>query len=153
MAVYGARHGSETFNATAEVDDMQGRLITTKNASATPQSFNGDTERRLLEERRTVIQEIFAQALSRNGSRPTLQDQDYAELGPIRDLEFSRRESLNRRLRQLDEALARAHSGMYGICLDCGAGITESRLAADPAVALCVACQAGSENVVPQFTL
>lgn len=132
---------------------MQERLTTTKKASAAPPGLSGDIERRLLEERRNVIQEIFAQALSGNGSRPSLQDQDYGQLGPIRDLEFSRRESLNSRLRQIDEALGRLHSGLYGVCLDCGAAITQKRLAADPAVALCVACQARSENVVPQFTL
>ncbi|HSB11427.1 MAG TPA: TraR/DksA family transcriptional regulator [Blastocatellia bacterium] len=130
----------------------EGQPNRTKSAS-TLQSSNGDNERRLLEERREVIEEIFAQALSGNGSRTSLQDDDYAQLSQIRDLEYSRRESLNRRLRQLDEALGRIHSGLYGICSECGASIAEKRLAADPAVLLCIGCQAMNEAVVREFTL
>lgn len=110
-------------------------------------------ERRLLNERQEVIQEIFAQALSESDFHTGLQETDSGALGPMRELEFSRRELLNRRLRQLDDALGRVHSGQYGICADCGVSIADKRLEADPAAALCVGCQSADEEAVPAVTL
>ena len=132
---------------------MQQRDTTTAEQQSAPQGPNRETEQRLLEERREVIQEIFAGALNANGSRASLADPDYAELSQIRDLEYSRRESLNQRLRQLDDALARVHAGVYGRCSECGAPIAEKRLAADPAVTLCVGCKELNERTFSRATL
>ena len=44
------------------------------------------------------------------------------------------------RLRKVDDALDRLMSGSYGNCSDCGRAIDETRLAIDPALALCVDC-------------
>lgn len=46
-----------------------------------------------------------------------------------------------RALEQVDSALARIASGVYGICERCGADIDFARLKAVPQAALCMSCQ------------
>ena len=132
---------------------MHERTITTKQPLAMPQNLNGEIQRRLLDERAEVIREIFALALIGNSSKVNLHDNDYAQVSQLRDLEFSRRELLNGRLRQLDDALGRVDSGLFGDCLECGAPIGQTRLEADPAAPLCVSCQSRSEIAVTRHTL
>ena len=48
---------------------------------------------------------------------------------------------LEDRLRELNDAQDRLLDGGYGICRDCGARISEKRLQADSAAALCIDCQ------------
>jgi RNA polymerase-binding transcription factor DksA len=62
-----------------------------------------------------------------------------------RDVEFKRRELLQARLRQLDDALDRVISGAYGHCSDCNKEIDEPRLTVDPAAAFCIECQQFTE--------
>jgi DnaK suppressor protein len=45
-------------------------------------------------------------------------------------------------LKKIDAALARCHSGTYGICCDCGELISRDRLAADPSTPFCSQCMA-----------
>jgi DnaK suppressor protein len=114
---------------------------------------NGDIRQQLLAERREVIVEIAAQATNGNGSSPSAHDTDYPAMSQLRDIEFSRREALQRRLHFVDEALERIGAGSYGTCRECGRKIAEKRLAADPAVSLCVECQAASETSVASSSL
>ena len=51
-----------------------------------------------------------------------------------------RKESLQARLRKVDDALDRLMSGSYGICSNCGRSIDDWRLDIDPALALCIDC-------------
>jgi hypothetical protein len=51
-----------------------------------------------------------------------------------------RKESLQARLRKVDDALDRLMSGSYGICSNCGRSIDDRRLNIDPAVELCINC-------------
>lgn len=51
-----------------------------------------------------------------------------------------RRELLQTRLRNVDDALDRLMSGSYGNCSKCGRGIDDSNLDLDPALALCLDC-------------
>jgi DnaK suppressor protein len=44
-------------------------------------------------------------------------------------------------LQEIDMAIGRLESGGYGICVSCGVGIPEDRLAATPTVQTCIACQ------------
>lgn len=44
-------------------------------------------------------------------------------------------------LTQMDEALSKLKSGIYGICEDCGMEIDEARLQVAPYAACCVVCQ------------
>lgn len=53
--------------------------------------------------------------------------------------------SLDRTLRQIDAALARAHAGAYGTCAACGGNIPLARLRAVPFATHCVPCQTRDE--------
>ena len=59
----------------------------------------------------------------------------------VEELSLRHRERLEMRLRQLTDAQDRLMEGRYGRCIDCNELITERRLAADPAAALCYECQ------------
>ena len=55
-------------------------------------------------------------------------------------LKDGRKESLQARLRKVDDALDRLMSGSYGICSNCGQSIDDKRLDIDPALDLCLDC-------------
>ena len=63
----------------------------------------------------------------------------------IRDFEWQHRETLEERLRTLNDAQDRLMDGGYGRCLECGEQIDAKRLAADPALSLCLNCQTQNE--------
>ena len=52
----------------------------------------------------------------------------------------ARRELFQARLRKVDDALDRLMSGSYGNCSRCGRSIDDTKLALDPALALCLDC-------------
>ena len=62
------------------------------------------------------------------------------------ELSWRHRERLEKRLRQLTDAQDRLMEGRYGRCVECGELITERRLAADPAAALCYECQSATDR-------
>lgn len=132
---------------------MQSRPTTPKEASQpAPQSWD-ETKLRLLAERREVIEAIAVNTLGGSDSGENGQESDYASTDEIRDTEYSRREALSRRLHHLDDALERITAGVYGLCAECGARIVEKRLTSDPAVSLCVGCQAACESRTSPPTL
>lgn len=53
----------------------------------------------------------------------------------------SRKESLQSRLRKVDDALDRLMSGSYGICSKCGGSIDAAKLGIDPTLELCRDCR------------
>jgi len=57
-----------------------------------------------------------------------------------------RRELLQARLRNVDDALDRLMSGSYGNCSNCGRAMDETRLEMDPALALCLTCWTGEPS-------
>jgi RNA polymerase-binding transcription factor DksA len=63
----------------------------------------------------------------------------------IQDFEWQHRETLEERLRALNDAQDRLMDGGYGCCLECGEQINAKRLAADPALSLCLDCQTQNE--------
>lgn len=56
-----------------------------------------------------------------------------------------------RRLREIDIALERMASGLYGVCEDCGGPISEERLEVFPMATTCIECQRRREAVPDQF--
>ena len=132
---------------------MQDRQTTTNEGSQPALHSSDETRLRLLAERREVIEAIAVNTLGGSDSGENGQESDYASTDEIRDVEYSRREALSRRLHQLDEALERLSLGVYGLCAECGARIVEKRLASDPAVSFCVGCQAASESRTSTPTL
>jgi len=62
------------------------------------------------------------------------------------------KESLQTRLRNVDDALDRLMSGSYGNCSKCGAAIDEAKLGIDPTLALCLDCWTGEHGPLsPSF--
>jgi RNA polymerase-binding transcription factor len=55
-------------------------------------------------------------------------------------------ESLDRTLRQIDQALQRLHTGRYGLCAACDDPIPLARLRALPFATLCIPCQSKRET-------
>lgn len=51
-------------------------------------------------------------------------------------------------LREVTQALERARTGVYGICVDCEEDVPEKRLAAVPWAARCVPCQTAADDLV-----
>lgn len=94
-------------------------------------------------EREEICAALLAQPPYSRGNT-TSHDADANEESP-REVEFKRRELLQKRLRQIDDALDRLLSGVYGHCSDCNSSIEEKRLSADPATAFCIACQEFTE--------
>ena len=54
--------------------------------------------------------------------------------------EINQLELAHYRLPQLERAIARVHSGRYGVCEECGSPIDRERLKSHPETAVCVAC-------------
>lgn len=67
----------------------------------------------------------------------------------IKDNAEDRKESLQARLRKLDDALDRLMSGSYGNCSKCGGSIDEAKLSIDPTLALCRDCWTLDHDPVP----
>jgi RNA polymerase-binding transcription factor DksA len=112
-----------------------------------------ETRVRLLAERRQVIGAIAINTLGGFDASEKGQESDYASDDQIRDLAYSHRASLSRRLHQLDEALERIREGVYALCAECGVRVADNRLAVDAAVSFCVGCQAASESPTRPLTL
>jgi RNA polymerase-binding transcription factor DksA len=55
-------------------------------------------------------------------------------------------EQANRRLAELDAALARLEDGRYGVCVRCDEPIAPARLTARPTAALCIACASANRR-------
>lgn len=51
-----------------------------------------------------------------------------------------------KRLKLIESALARIHSGHYGNCLKCGTNISKERLGAIPYALFCISCKSKSEK-------
>lgn len=58
------------------------------------------------------------------------------------------RDEVDRKLAEVERALARIDSGEYGTCAGCGQMIDTDRLTIDPTVEYCVSCQKNKTVVV-----
>jgi RNA polymerase-binding protein DksA len=94
----------------------------------------------LLEERARMVAELGAELDAPEqmtyGSQAAAASQVFAQQ---RDLAL--REAAERRVREVDAALARIDAGTFGRCTACGEPIAEARLDALPWAALCIDCQ------------
>jgi len=66
-----------------------------------------------------------------------------------REIDWHRREILEDRLRDLNDAQDRLIDGGYGLCSECRNQIDTRRLVADPAASLCINCQTLAEKNQP----
>jgi RNA polymerase-binding protein DksA len=103
---------------------------------------------RLLEDRRREVAAALHgfrdTVLAESPAGKDLEDHAVEEL--TRGMEFALAEMKAATLQRIDEAIRRLHNGAYGICTDCGADISEARLAALPFASLCRYCQAEWET-------
>lgn len=69
------------------------------------------------------------------------QSDDWAQADAERDLAVAMEERESAELVAIDEALKRVADGSFGLCVDCGVGIPNARLHANPTALRCVGCQ------------
>ncbi|MDH3348131.1 MAG: RNA polymerase-binding protein DksA [Desulfobulbaceae bacterium] len=71
---------------------------------------------------------------------------DRATFESDRNFELRLRSREQKLMSKIDEAIARIDEGTYGICLDCGEGITIKRLEARPVASFCIDCKTSQEQ-------
>jgi YteA family regulatory protein len=68
-----------------------------------------------------------------------------------REKDLGLRSNAVRRLRDIDIALERMDSGLYGLCMECGQAINAARLEAFPSALTCIECQTRREAGPDRF--
>jgi DnaK suppressor protein len=96
-------------------------------------------------EKEKVSQQILAEGPLLQEQVGGLQESDPSDESP-REVKWRHRGQLEARLLDINRAQDRLIDGGYGRCDCCGNEIENRRLTADPAVSLCIACQAATER-------
>lgn len=103
--------------------------------------------RELLEKRKEDILREIGNQVKSFPCRAGLGDMfDQTTDSSCRDEYFQARDNETEMLHQINEALERIESGIYGICEGCGVEIPEGRLATKPFARLCVECKRKEEE-------
>jgi DnaK suppressor protein len=71
---------------------------------------------------------------------------DRASLESDRNFELRIRDRERKLIRKIRDALERIEEGTFGICDECGEGISVKRLEARPVTTLCIDCKKKQEN-------
>lgn len=105
---------------------------------------------RFIQERADLLQDIQReqarlQAYTEENPNPL----DLADRSRYQEISLQRLENLQKWLAEIEAALQRLRDGKYGICVRCGKPINPERLAAIPAAAYCIRCQAHQESLYP----
>jgi len=105
-------------------------------------------KKRLLEVRLDLISELQRVASGekskeREGSMDPV---DLADASYAADYSMAWTEKINKRIREIDESLARIKEGSYGICQLCGEDIPEGRLEVRPNAKYCTQCKEDLEK-------
>jgi len=95
-------------------------------------------------EKERVEQDILSESRLRENGASSI-EYEPAEEG-AREIEWRHRETLEHRLRAINDAQDRLIDGGYGTCLECGEQIGTKRLCANPATLLCIDCQTRAEE-------
>lgn len=98
----------------------------------------GEVWELLQAEKEQVAREILAD-LRVDESRAANEGEPSEE--SARAIEWRNRETLDERLREINDAQDRLLEGRYGMCLECGDRIEPKRLAVNPAASLCISCR------------
>lgn len=103
---------------------------------------------RLQRERRDLVEVAGGnrEALQSITEIPRRERQELAQRERDADVLEQIKERAERRLAEVDAAIARLDAGTYGACEECGRKISTARLRADPAASLCAVC---AENQAP----
>ena len=101
-----------------------------------------EVERRRTLDRLSGLRRVFSGVVE--ASRDSNADDEHDPEGHTIAFERSQvdalRQQAERRLVEIDEALARVAAGVFGRCERCGSAIPEERLRARPSASTCVAC-------------
>jgi DnaK suppressor protein len=102
---------------------------------------------RLVELRRELKELLETSA---SGAAPVDLDEPIGRISRIdaiqqQSMVRSNRESMQRRLQQIESALRRLAEDEYGLCASCGEPVGYRRLEAQPETPLCIQCQSGRE--------
>ncbi len=106
---------------------------------------SGSVWNRLRSERDEVCSSILHERSDKREPKNGVQELELSDEN-TRHIDWSHREFLQARLRQLDDAMDRLIAGSYGDCSNCGRWIEDTRLTVDPAAAFCVECQQKKEG-------
>jgi DnaK suppressor protein len=105
--------------------------------------------RRVLEQKKVELSDELAKARSAEVETTEESTQDIADKAVssyTREFLYSLTDGERTVLLQIDEALNRVDDATYGSCVNCGAPISEKRLAAVPWTPHCVDCQELAEK-------
>lgn len=97
-------------------------------------------------EKEDIAREIISDGPLRHDAASVNEVEPWDDL--TEEMQRRRRDRLELRLRELNDAQDRLIDGGYGVCDDCGELIGDMRLRANPAASLCVACQRLGEREV-----
>ena len=124
---------------------MDGMLLETVEAlgDSPMVGVDGDFWARLQTEKEDVAHAIVAEGQLLNDVTAT--NETEASIESTQQIEWRYRETLEDRLRAINDAQDRLLDGKFGVCLECGQRIGSRRLLADPTVALCIDCQGIAE--------
>ena len=104
--------------------------------------------RDLLHERlKTLLEEAEKTVSGMTNDKDTFPDPtDRANLETDRNFLLRIRDRERKLILKIKEALARIDDGTFGICEECGEGISEDRLKARPVTTLCIQCKTKAEE-------
>lgn len=114
----------------------------------------GDRVQRL-QEARDALAALLANSIATDlrererGSDASADDDDFVDLAQEVAIQEDREavlDVLRRDMKAFDQAWQKAEAGTYGVCEDCGDGISAERLEFMPEATLCVPCQARRER-------
>ena len=91
-------------------------------------------------EKEQVSREILAESDVRAVESTAVNEAEPSEES-ARAIEWHNLETLETRLREINDAQDRLLDGNYGMCLECGDRIEPRRLLVNPAASLCLSCQ------------
>ncbi|HAL62797.1 MAG TPA: conjugal transfer protein TraR [Chloroflexi bacterium] len=107
-----------------------------------------DLLKKSLEEQRVRLQEQISQLTIGGQEHPGYGNHMADDASEVFEQakNLALRQTLERQLEQVEEALERFGRGTYGYCLDCGEKIDYARLKAIPSASLCIECMERRER-------
>lgn len=107
-----------------------------------------DLLQRRLEEQRVRLREHISQLTIGGQDHPGYSNHMADDASEVFEQakNLALRQTLERQLEQVEEALERLERGTYGYCLDCGEEIDHARLKAIPSASLCIGCMEHRER-------
>jgi DnaK suppressor protein len=100
-------------------------------------------------EQEKLFAELAADSTAPDELTDGWQNRDSVAEEKLPEVEFEHRGTIRERLFKVEQALGRLQSGNYALCVKCGASISRKRISRDPALLLCVSCQAAPEGEAP----